>query len=89
MQLAKCLASMAGWIMTIMWAICSPLTTPSSHCRVQCWAFSPPGGLLDPETADSTRKFTTSVVLGKDWIPRLTLDSFERLRDEMVSLMPA
>ncbi|KAK9847646.1 hypothetical protein WJX84_000251 [Apatococcus fuscideae] len=51
---------------------------------VRCWAFSPPGGLLDPETADSTRKFTTSVVLGKDWIPRLTLDSFERLRDEMI-----
>ena len=25
--------------------------------------------------------------MGKDWIPRLTLDTFERLRDEMVSLL--
>ena len=40
---------------------------------------------MDSATADSTRKFTTSVVLGKDWIPRLTLNTFERLRDEMVS----
>lgn len=35
--------------------------------------------------ADAAQEFCTSVFLGKDWIPRLTVHSFERLRDEMVS----
>jgi len=69
------------------------LWTPSSsstalnavmHCRVKCWAFAPPGGLADPHVAEAAQEFCTSVVLGKDWIPRLTVHSFERLRDEMV-----
>ena len=50
------------------------------------WAFEPPGGLAGPSIAKATRDFCTSVVLGKDWIPRLTLRTFERLRDEMVCL---
>lgn len=54
-------------------------------CRVKCWAFAPPGGLADPNVAHAAKDFCTSVVLGKDWIPRLTVHSFERLRDEMVS----
>lgn len=54
------------------------------HCRVKCWAFAPPGGLADPHVAEAAQDFCTSVVLGKDWIPRLTVHSFERLRDEMV-----
>jgi len=51
---------------------------------VKCWAFAPPGGLADPHVAKAAQEFCTSVVLGKDWIPRLTVHSFERLRDEMV-----
>lgn len=27
----------------------------------------------------------TSTALGKDWIPRLSVSSFERMRDDMVS----
>ena len=54
------------------------------HRRVKCWAFAPPGGLADPHVAEAAQEFCTSVVLGKDWIPRLTVHSFERLRDEMV-----
>ena len=30
----------------------------------------------------------TSTVLGKDWIPRLSVASFERMRDDMVRLPP-
>ena len=52
--------------------------------NVYCWAFSPPGGLAEPSVAEAARSFCTSVALGKDWIPRLTLGSFEHLRDEMV-----
>ncbi|KAL0029095.1 hypothetical protein WJX77_006448 [Trebouxia sp. C0004] len=52
--------------------------------KVKCWAFAPPGGLADPHVAEAAQEFCTSVVLGKDWIPRLTVHSFERLRDEMI-----
>ena len=52
----------------------------------QVWAFEPPGGLAGPHLAEAVQDFATSVVLGKDWIPRLTLKTFERLRDEMVCL---
>lgn len=52
--------------------------------KVKCWAFAPPGGLADPHVADAAKEFCTSVLLGKDWIPRLTVQSFERLRDEMI-----
>ena len=48
------------------------------------WAFEPPGGLADARLADAAQGCVTSVVLGKDWVPRLTLASFERLFDEMV-----
>lgn len=51
---------------------------------VFCWAFSPPGGLAEPSVAHAAQSFCTSVALGKDWIPRLTLGSFEHLRDQMV-----
>ena len=52
--------------------------------NVFCWAFSPPGGLAEPSVAEAAKSFCTTVALGKDWIPRLTLGSFEHLRDEMV-----
>ena len=51
---------------------------------MRVWAFEPPGGLAGPSIAKASRDFCTSVVLGKDWIPRLTLRTFENLRDEMV-----
>eukprot|EP00884_Botryococcus_braunii_P013120 jgi/Botrbrau1/21809/Bobra.0190s0029.1 len=51
---------------------------------LRCWAFSPPGGLADRNVAAASESFCTSVVVGKDWIPRLTLRSIENLRDDMV-----
>ena len=57
--------------------------------NVFCWAFSPPGGLAEPSVAEAAKSFCTTVALGKDWIPRLTLGSFEHLRDEMVSFRQA
>lgn len=54
--------------------------------NVYCWAFCPPGGLAEPSVAEAAKTFCTSVAMGKDWIPRLTLKSFEHLRDEMVRI---
>ena len=39
---------------------------------------------MDGALASASADCITSVVLGKDWVPRLSLSSFERLRDEMV-----
>ena len=49
-----------------------------------CWSCSGAGGLVDGALASASADCITSVVLGKDWVPRLSLSSFERLRDEMV-----
>lgn len=55
---------------------------PTRHRR--CWAFSPPGGLASASVGASAKAWCTTVVCGKEWIPRLTAQSFDRLRDEMV-----
>ncbi|CAK0786854.1 hypothetical protein CVIRNUC_010068 [Coccomyxa viridis] len=56
----------------------------SFYPRSRAWAFEPPGGLVDGQLARASSDCITSVVLGKDWVPRLSVASFERLRDEMV-----
>ena len=56
----------------------------SFYPRSRAWAFEPPGGLVDGQLARASADCVTSVVLGKDWVPRLSVASFERLRDEMV-----
>ena len=40
---------------------------------VRCLAYSPPGGLLSTEAATESEKFTLSLVLGDDVIPRTSL----------------
>ena len=52
--------------------------------HLRCWCFSPPGGLATAELCKSATDWCTSVVCGKEMIPRLTLATFEHARDEMV-----
>lgn len=52
--------------------------------RLQCWAFSPPGGLATSALCAEACEWCTSVVCGREMIPRLTLLTFERLRDDIV-----
>lgn len=51
---------------------------------LKCWSFSPPGGLATAELSAGAVHWCTSVICGKEMIPRLTLATFERARDEMV-----
>jgi len=51
---------------------------------LKCWSFSPPGGLATAELSAGAVDWCTSVICGKEMIPRLTLATFERARDEMV-----
>ena len=49
-----------------------------------CYAFSPPGGLLSLPAVEYTKQFTTSVILGKDVVPRLGLHQMEALRFDLM-----
>ena len=47
--------------------------------RVICYAYSPPGGLLDAEASKESEKFCMSVVIGDDVIPRTSLHNIAAL----------
>ena len=49
------------------------------NLRVVCYAYSPPGGLLDAEAAKESEKFCMSVVIGDDVIPRTSLHNIAAL----------
>jgi len=57
----------------------------SEYPSLRVWAFSPPGGLLSEALAEASGAWCTSVVLGNDFICRLSMPNLERLRDEMMS----
>lgn len=49
-----------------------------------CYAYSPPGGLLSQEAVEYSKSFVTSVVLGKDVVPRIGLHQLEALRHDLI-----
>uniref|UniRef100_A0A383W0M9 sn-1-specific diacylglycerol lipase n=1 Tax=Tetradesmus obliquus TaxID=3088 RepID=A0A383W0M9_TETOB len=52
--------------------------------RVRVWCFAPPGGLMSPAAAASLKDICYSLVSAKDMVPRMSLWTIERLRDEMM-----
>ena len=54
---------------------------------VRCLNFSPPGCALTWQLATDCQEFCTSFVLDSELVPRLSLDSMEHLRDEIVGLI--
>ena len=59
-------------------------TVPPSPREVRCYAFSPPGGLLNAPAQRLSRECVMSVVLGLDFIPRLSWHTFLHLRDDLM-----
>ncbi len=55
---------------------------------IHCWALSPPGGLMSTNLARLVEPFCTSVVLGKDVVPRSSVANLGRLIDQMVCCTP-
>jgi len=47
--------------------------------NVRCYAYSPPGGLLSEPAAVESEKFVTSVIVGLDLVPRLSLPNLAQL----------
>jgi sn1-specific diacylglycerol lipase len=52
--------------------------------KVRCLAFSPPGCVLSKDLAEECSRWQTSYVLDADIVPRLSIESFEDLRDELL-----
>lgn len=53
------------------------------HRPVRCYAFSPPGGLLSEAAARESEKFTVSLIVGDDVIPRLSLPNIKILSSDI------
>ncbi|XP_070190358.1 diacylglycerol lipase-alpha-like isoform X2 [Littorina saxatilis] len=54
---------------------------------LHCYAFSPPGGLLTLPCVEETKSYITSVVVGKDIVPRIGLPQLEMLRTDIINLI--
>lgn len=51
---------------------------------VICFSYSPPGGTLSMAATEYTKLFVTSVVVGKDVVPRIGLHQMESLRADLM-----
>lgn len=50
-----------------------------------CFSYAPPGGLLSMPAQLYTQEFITSVVVGKDVVPRIGLRQMESLRADLIN----
>ncbi|XP_037938608.1 diacylglycerol lipase-alpha isoform X2 [Teleopsis dalmanni] len=65
-------------------AILAILMKPD-YPSLQCFSYSPPGGLLSMPAVEYSKSFITSVVLGKDLVPRIGLYQMEALRADLIN----
>ncbi|XP_025097002.1 sn1-specific diacylglycerol lipase alpha-like isoform X4 [Pomacea canaliculata] len=59
----------------------------NEYPTLHCYAFSPPGGLLTLPCVEETKSYITSVVIGKDVVPRIGLPQLEMLRTDIINLL--
>ena len=59
----------------------------SKYPNLLCLAYSPPGGLLTTNLANGCKDFVYSFVLDSDIVPRLSVQTMEILRDEVLEMI--
>ncbi|XP_035274433.1 sn1-specific diacylglycerol lipase alpha [Anguilla anguilla] len=67
-------------------AILSFLLRPQ-YPTLHCYSYSPPGGLLSEDAMEHSKEFVTSVVLGKDLVPRIGLSQLEGFRRHLLEVL--
>ncbi|XP_055038998.2 diacylglycerol lipase-alpha [Misgurnus anguillicaudatus] len=67
-------------------AILSFLLRPQ-YPSLQCYSYSPPGGLLSEDAMEYSKDFVTSVVMGKDLVPRIGLSQLEGFRRHLLEVL--
>ena len=55
--------------------------------NLRCLAFSPPGCVACPTLSEELSEWTTSYILDADIVPRLSIQSFEALRREVLEMV--
>eukprot|EP00756_Hemistasia_phaeocysticola_P061127 Hpha_TRINITY_DN4624_c0_g1::TRINITY_DN4624_c0_g1_i1::g.97154::m.97154/K13806/DAGL; sn1-specific diacylglycerol lipase len=61
----------------------------AQYPHVKCFAYSPPGATVSEEVGKWCRSFVTSLVFGKDIVPRLSLSTIATLRDQTMAALAA
>ncbi|ODM93660.1 Sn1-specific diacylglycerol lipase beta [Orchesella cincta] len=56
----------------------------STYPNLRCFAYSPPGCLVTEEAANFCESFVTSVIVGDDIVPRLSVPSFEKFKNDLI-----
>ena len=60
---------------------------PALRSRMQCLAYSPPGGLLSKNLSELTKDFVVAPFVGFDVVPRMASHTFDDLRQSMLSAL--
>lgn len=68
----------------ILWSRCRELRS-----RLQCLAYSPPGGLLSEAMVEYSKDFTLGCFVGQDMIPRIAMHTINQFREDMFDVMAA
>lgn len=55
------------------------------YANLQCFSYSPAGGLLSMPAVEYSKDFIISVVVGKDLVPRIGLHQMEALRNDLIN----
>ena len=66
------------------------LLTLKIHQRVpnvRCWAFCPPGGLVSQNLSHAAEHYCTSIIVNKDMVPRLSLQTVYRLFEGLLPVL--
>ncbi|XP_065175326.1 diacylglycerol lipase-beta-like [Sycon ciliatum] len=59
----------------------------AEYPSLRCYAYSPPGALLNKECSLFSSEFTVSVILGDDVVPRLSIPALEDLRVDIIDAL--
>lgn len=62
---------------------------PQLRERMQCLAYSPPGGLLSQAVVDYCDHFVLGCFAGQDLVPRFAMHTFDRFREDLFDVMAA
>jgi hypothetical protein len=68
-------------------AVILTLLLRCEYRNARCLSFSPPGCTASAILADECSEWTTSYILDTDIIPRVSVESFEALRDETLEMI--
>ena len=60
------------------------MTVYARPAGLKCWAYCPPGGLVNPNLSRILAGFCCGIVVDKDVVPRLSIRNLNRLLDEMI-----